>query len=481
MTRGAKAGRFENCWVAKAVQSREGMQKTLCMLVVAFLALTPSFARAQDPPPQNADPNQEKERSTGLPPSVKWTFNFDAGWGTFGFANSLYNNPKEPGVNEGLSDQWFEGYVKPALSGHHTMASGSEVYGKVSAVGERTYGSVPEAFGQDVSSFGPEDLSIGWRSGTSLAIGENALDFTIGRTPYQLGHGFLLYDGASEGGTRGGYWTNARKAFEFAAIGRFKPGPHTIEMFYLDKDELPESDSGTRLFGVNYEYRTGTDDSTTLGVTYLKFAATPDVRPGRDGLNVINVRAYTAPFTKTPGVSFEFEYASERNGDALDANAWTLLGAYEFKDITWTPKLSYRYAFFEGDDPATAANENFDPLLPGFHDWGTWWQGEIAGEYFLSNSNLESQQIRAHVTPSEAISGGLIFYKFSLDHPQSLAPQVTGRDVASELDTYIDWKVSDNLTISGVGAYADPGKAVQQFSGRTKNFLYGMVYIGYSF
>ena len=27
----------------------------------------------------------------------------------------------------------------------------------------------------------------------------------------------------------------------------------------------------------------------------------------------------------------------------------------------------------------------------GFSDWGTWWQGEIAGEYFLSNSNLRSQ------------------------------------------------------------------------------------------
>ena len=71
---------------------------------------------------------------------MKWTFNFDAGWGTFGFANSLYNNPKEPGVEENLSDQWFEGYVKPAISGSHAFASASELYGKVSVVGERTYG-----------------------------------------------------------------------------------------------------------------------------------------------------------------------------------------------------------------------------------------------------------------------------------------------------------------------------------------------------
>jgi hypothetical protein len=66
-------------------------------------------------------------------------------------------------------------------------------------------------------------------------------------TQYRLGHGFLLWDGAAEGGSRGGYWTNGRKAFQFAAIGRVKPGPHLGEFFYLDKDELDESDSGTRL------------------------------------------------------------------------------------------------------------------------------------------------------------------------------------------------------------------------------------------
>src|SRR5438045_429705 len=123
----------------------------------------PAVARAQEaPPPQGTPKEQEPARSTGLPSPIKWTFNFDAGWGTFGFANSLYNNTHDPGVPENLSDQWFEGYVKPALSWSYTLPSSSELYGKISAVGERTYGSVPPAFGEDVSSFGPDDLSIGW-------------------------------------------------------------------------------------------------------------------------------------------------------------------------------------------------------------------------------------------------------------------------------------------------------------------------------
>jgi len=455
-------------------------------LAIVTLVFGHAVARAQDPTPPNQPATQEekdeKERSTGLPSTIKWTFNFDAGWGTFGFANSLYNNPKEPGVEENLSDQWFEGYVKPALSGHYTLPSESEVYGKVSAVGERTYGSVPAAFGQDVSSFGPEDLYLGWRSGKALTIGENAVDLSVGRRQYRLGHGFLLYDGAAEGGSRGGYWTNARKAFELAAIARLAPaGPHSAELFYLNKDELPGNDTDSNLWGINYEYALGAEKETTIGATYMKWFADPEKKPGRDGLNVFNLRAYASPIPVAPNLSFEFEYAAERNGDALSSNAWTLLGGYELKDTTWTPKLSYRYAFFQGDDQSTPANESFDPLFLGFYDWGTWWQGEIAGEYFISNSNLKSHLIRAHFTPNDAISGGLLFFKFSLDHPEALGPGVTAKDVASEIDLYTDWKLNDNFTISLVGAYADPGKAVQQYTGRTKNFVYGMVYVGYAF
>ena len=438
--------------------------RTTCVLLAAVF-LASRAAEAQ-------------ENETGLPSRVEWTFNLDAGWGTFGFGNSLYDNPKED-VPENLSDQWFEGYVKPAISGTYRLRSSSEIYGKVSVVGERTYGSVPELYGSDVSSFGPEDASIGWRSGKSMGASENVVDLTVGRAQYQLGHGLLLWDGAAEGGSRGGYWTNARKAFEFAAIGRVKPGPHLGEVFYLDKDELDESDSGTRLLGGNYELSRG--ESTTIGVTYMKLFAHEEIEPGRDGLNVFNVRAYTAPLTNRPGLSFEFEYASERNGEALDSNAWTVLGAYQFANVAWKPKLSYRYAYFQGDNPTTAANEAFDPLLPGFYDWGSWWQGEIAGEYFLSNSNLISHQIRAHVEPSQALSGGVIFFNFGLDQPQAVAPTVTDSDAALEADFYTDWKLNEHFTASFVLAFANPSSAVEQATGRTQSFRYGMLYLGYSF
>jgi hypothetical protein len=446
----------------------------LCSVIIAGPATAQVTAPQDKPAPADARP-------TGLPSGITWTFNFDAGWGTFGFANSLYDNPKEPGVDENLSDQWFEGYVKPALSGSYKTASAGELYGKVSVVGERTYGSVPADFGNDISSFGPEDAYVGWRSADSLTLGENALDLTVGRSRYRLGHGFLLFDGSAEGGSRGGYWTNARQAFEFAAIARLHAGAHKAELFYLDKDELDEAETGSRLYGANYEIQFGANQSTTLGATYMKWIADAAVRPGRDKLNVFNLRAYSAPLADLQDLSFEFEYATERNGDALQADAWTLQGSYAVSAVKGTPTFSYRYAFFEGDDPQTVANENFDPLFLGFYDWGTWWQGEIAGEYFISNSNMISNLFRAHVSPSESIGAGLLLFKFTLDHPESLSPLVTSSDVGLETDLYVDWKVNSNFTISVVGAYANPGKAIEQNSGRTKNFSYGMVYVAYSY
>ena len=74
--------------------------------------------------------------------------------------------------------------------------------------------------------------------------------------------------------------------------------------------------------------------------------------------------------------------------------------------MAWKPKVTYRYASFQGDDPATTKNEGFDPLLPGFYDWGYWWQGEIVGEYIALNSNLVSNLVRVHLTPPRRSAGG---------------------------------------------------------------------------
>ncbi|HXK10421.1 MAG TPA: alginate export family protein [Vicinamibacteria bacterium] len=443
----------------------------------ALLLAVPAPALAQEPPAPAPPPPAEEERSTGLPKKGHWTFNLDAGLGGFGFANSLYTDVR-PDPSGNLGDDWAETFVKPALSARFG-AGKSEIYGKLSAVGERTFAGPPSVVGEDASSFEIEDGYLGWRSGTALGGSQNLLDFTVGRAPYTIGHGMLLWDGAGEGGSRGGYWTNARKAWQFAAVGRARPKHNTIEVFYLDRDDLPEHDTGTRLWGANYELALG--DKNTFGASYMKFHANHGLEPNRDGMNVYDARAYTSPLQALPGLAFELEYAHEQSGELLKSNAFTAQAGYEMDEVAWKPRLSYRYAYFQGDDPNTPTNEGFDMLLPGFHDWGTWWQGEIAGEYFISNSNMVSHQVRLHLTPSASVSGGLIAYLFRLDEPTALGPHVTSKDVAFELDSYCDWKLNRAFTVSFVAAFASPQAAVQQAYDRTKSFLYGMVYVAYSY
>ena len=204
----------------------------------------------------------------------------------------------------------MEGYVKGGFDLAHKLSGGSELYGALTGVGERTYNAPPPLVGGEASSFDVEDAYIGWRSGTSLGLGENALDFVVGRTQYKLGHGMLIYDGASEGGSRGGFWSGARKAFELAAIGRVKAGNTTIEGFYLERDELPENDSNSKTYGLNFEYSWNEDN--TLGATYTSWSANA-LRPNRaTAWTCIDLRAYLTPFPSLKALSFELEYAKER-------------------------------------------------------------------------------------------------------------------------------------------------------------------------
>ena len=74
---------------------------------------------------------------------------------------------------------------------------------------------------------------------------------------------------------------------------------------------------------------------------------------------------------------------------------------------------------------------------------------------------------------------GLILFDFLLDIPASAG--VTSDEVALELDWYMDWTVNDNFVMSFIAAVAEPGDAVEQSSGRTDTFYYGMIYGAYSF
>jgi hypothetical protein len=68
------------------------------------------------------------------------------------------------------------------------------------------------------------------------------------------------------------------------------------------------------------------------------------------------------------------------------------------------PYLSYRYSVLLGRPTRPLSeNETFDPLFYGMSDWGTWYQGEIFGEFAASNRNLTTHTLRLRVEPIDTV------------------------------------------------------------------------------
>ena len=372
------------------------------------------------------------------------------------------------------SGSWWETYLHPGIEGSYFLQNSSELYGRVSAV----FGSTNEidAAGSNVpwgnvTDTRVEDAYVGWRSGDLFGdLGKGFLDVSVGRQQYVVGNGFLFYSQSSNGKNRGAYWMGERQAAKFSGIVKLKTGNWKADLVYLEADDNPNSD--TRLGGVTLDY---TLSETIGGIGGGVYTVASDDET-RDSMNVFDVRFSLFPFAAFDAsdvlkpMKLEGEYVDEDNGDTLDASGWYLSAGYQWADVPWKPTLTYRYASF---------SEDYDPLFYGFYDWGYWYQGEVLGEYVLSNSNLDSHMIKLNVKPIDSVSASLFYFKFKFD--DASAAGVTSRDFADEWNLTVDWTATDHVTISAVAAYVDPDKGAREYTGGGDSWSYGMLYGSVSF
>ena len=195
--------------------------------------------------------------------NATWNYGLKAGLGYFNFRDSLFTDidPDPPGH---LSDDWGEIYIKPWISLEMDLGSG-ELFGGASFAYARTDDDASEIAGGGADSLDFDALYLGWRYGE---VESGRFEVTGGRLDYRLGKGFLVDDGYSDGGSRGGYWSNPRTAWSPGFSTRFQHSQHTAELFYLERDERPEWDSDSRLGGINYQW-SATDRDLVLGASYL--------------------------------------------------------------------------------------------------------------------------------------------------------------------------------------------------------------------
>ncbi len=369
-------------------------------------------------------------------------------WGEFGAEIGLAWE-----YNSGQSTYFAE------FSGLYTATGGDDASGLT--IGE-----------SDSDQANIEQAHVGWRySDPFSGLEEDTFTLSAGRQDFLIGTGLLIADGGSDGGENGGWYIGMRKAFQESVIASLKSDTLVADGFYL-KNRPRRGGTQGHLYGVNLEYTF--PGNLNLGTSYMV------VNADEDGAGNLDVWSGRAGWNGLGGLELSGEYVIENGAPDVDADGWYGQVAWSFADSAWAPWIGYRYANFDGDNPATAQDERFREIAYGYTDYGSWFQGEITGNYPLANGNLVSNMFRLKTTPNDALTLNLFYYDFKLNFPASLDPAVTSDDWGDEINFTADWALNDNWYLIGVLAALFPGEAAKQWTGGNDDWLYSMFYVSYS-
>ena len=381
-------------------------------------------------------------------------------------AGLWFEHSNEEGLNARyvLGDEGKYGTVTARVSGLFSMTT-SQPDGPVC----NTHGTT--------SSYSLESLYGDWKSGDLFpSLGHNALEISGGNQNYQVFDGLMFWDGGQDCSGRGANWLSARKAFKATAIAKLtlKDGL-TLEAFHLKYNDHPSTD--TELFGERMEWATDDFYMKHLKVGFMYFHIYNSRNVARDGMNGAYFYNEANPFPFLPDFSYKASFVRETNSGLPAGYGWYAGVAYEFSKVGWTPKIGYRYASF---------SEHYDGLFTGLPDWGSWFQGEILGEYVLSNNNLLSHQFRLTLKPTERVTTNLIYYHFLLDNrnqPFSITQPlaVSSRALADEVDLIFDVTMTNWWSITATLAMANPNKAFTQAVNGSGTWVGGYVYMNFNF
>lgn len=111
------------------------------------------------------------------------------------------------------------------------------------------------------------------------------------------------------------------------------------------------------------------------------------------------------------------DYTLESHGQTgdvgdLDHEAWAFAGrvGYTFKDVAWTPRIGFEYAFASGDDdPTDGDHETFDNLYPTNHT-----QGNYGFIDLVSWQNMHDFRPSLKVNPTDKLMMQVDYHYFLL-------------------------------------------------------------------
>jgi hypothetical protein len=311
---------------------------------------------------------------------------------------------------------WTEYWIFPGVTATFRSGVADTFYGGMSA-------GITGNLGSDIYASPPsgraaiETMYLGWRH-KDTASGFS-LDLSTGQQNYSIGTGFLVYQGAQNGGTRGATNVAPRTAWEMTGIVRLAWGKVSADGFFLEYNAIPGQPT-TQLAGGAARLSLG--GNQVLGLAFIDavestmtYAQAPEtvIPSGRKGTTTSHAFATFKPLpSSAPSLLLSGEGALQRNM-RIDLKAWAAAGtvSWGFEKTAWKPTLSYTCAYYSGDDPSTPALEKFDPLF--WNGGVTSWATGGNGAYSWTNSNIVMQRVHLNVAPSPSDVLDLLYFYIS--------------------------------------------------------------------
>jgi hypothetical protein len=388
--------------------------------------------------------------------------------GVFTRNNPLVANPAR-GAGTGAVSAWTENYVEYGLGGIAQLGD-SPVY----AYGAASLMAIMAA-GQDIfrsdtrSSNTIEKLYAGLLY--AGPTGTNAT-LSVGRQNFSLNDGFLVSQFGSQwnAGPRPGVYLSPRTTHDFSILGQINWQGWTLKGFLLNPNEYEPIESNTQVAGANLRYTWNPSfyaDASFITVVQSNstYGLASGQRESRAGLMTLAGHIRWANRAIVDGLWVESEIAHQSHRD-FPMDAWAGYGTigYLARDLPWTPSISYRLAYFSGDNPSSRNYERFDTLYSG--GLGEWLQG-ISFAKVLSQSNKISDRVRINLVPMQNLNLTFDWLRHRADTLTNIGAnpaisQLSSHDLGQEFQFVGRWSINRHFYVQGVAGYAIPGQALKE-------------------
>ncbi|MEG1837833.1 MAG: alginate export family protein [Bacteroidaceae bacterium] len=403
----------------------------------------------------------------------------------------LTGNPMaDNAVGKGYTG-WLEGFTMGGIYGITRLIPkrNFHLYGGASYI--LSFSAGRELF-TDKSRFHGEveEAFVGFIGGRKYAVGHDySYSMLYGRKQFVLGNGWLIINTSMNGQERAALQINPRWAARSLFLADARWDKLRFQFFQVRPNELPIFYSRTILNGLNLEL--GSSDRIQLGTSVIhsprsdmKYYLPDGTVQQRKGLWVYNLRFYGNPSSGRSGMFYKAEGGYQTNRDfKMRAYAWYTQLGWNFATTSGKPALSYRFAYFSGDNPRTKAYERWDALYTG----GTgeqWVQGSNMYK-IVQNSNEMSHLMQLIYTPIPKIQTVTQLWSFMAPQTNNLGGNpvlsvMKSRYYGTELNLTIKYFHSRHWYFHLNTALTFPGNAIKDIVPNTRDWFCLMAFVRYS-